>query len=42
MATLFAWKYGSHLYIPQELEVYLHPTGPEYEAAKMARVDEGL
>jgi hypothetical protein len=33
---LFAWECGSHLYEPQEFEVYLHATGPEYEAMKMA------
>jgi hypothetical protein len=27
MATLSAWECDSHLYEPQELEVYLYPTG---------------
>jgi hypothetical protein len=40
MATLHAWEYGSHLHGPQELEVHLHATRPEYEAVKMARVDQ--
>jgi hypothetical protein len=40
--TLSAWEYGSHLYGPQEFEVYLYPTESEYEAKKMARVDQGL
>jgi hypothetical protein len=42
MATLSAWECGSHLYGPQELEVYLYPTGSKYEAKKMARVDQRL
>jgi hypothetical protein len=40
--TLSAWEYGSHLYGPQEFEVYLYPTESEYEVKKMARVDQGL
>jgi hypothetical protein len=39
MATLSAWECGSHLYGPQELEVYLHPTRSEYEAKEMAQID---
>jgi hypothetical protein len=42
MATLSAWECGSLLYGPQKLEVYLYPTRSEYEAKKMARVDEEL
>jgi hypothetical protein len=42
MVTLSAWKCGSHLYGPQELEVYLYPTRFEHEAKKMARVDQRL
>jgi hypothetical protein len=40
--TLSAWKCGSHLYGPQEFEVYFYPTRSEYEAKKMTRVDQGL
>jgi hypothetical protein len=42
MVTLLAWECGSHLHGPQELEVYVQSTGLEHEAAKMARVDQGL
>jgi hypothetical protein len=42
VVTLFAWECGSHLHGPQELEVYLYLTRFEYEAKKMARVDQGL
>jgi hypothetical protein len=42
MATLSAWECGSHLYGLQELEVYLYPVKSEYEAKKMARIDQGL
>jgi hypothetical protein len=42
MATLLAWEYDSYLYGPQKLEIYFHPTGLEYEAAKMAGVDQRL
>jgi hypothetical protein len=34
VATLSAWEYGSHLYEPQKLEVYLYPTRFEYEVTK--------
>jgi hypothetical protein len=40
--TLSAWERGSHLYRPQEFEVYLDPTRSEYEAKKISRVDQGL
>jgi hypothetical protein len=40
--TLFAWKCGSHLHGPQELEVHLHATRDEHEAAEMALFDQGL
>jgi hypothetical protein len=40
--TLSAQQCASHLHGPQELEVYLYPTKSEYEAKKMARVDQGL
>jgi hypothetical protein len=40
--TLSAFERGSHLYRPQEFEVYLYPTRSEYEAEKTARVDHGL
>jgi hypothetical protein len=40
--TLSAWEHGSHLYGPQEFEIYLYPTRSEYEAKKMTRVDLGL
>jgi hypothetical protein len=40
MVTLSAWERGSHLYGPQELEVYFYPTEFEYVAVKMARVDK--
>jgi hypothetical protein len=36
VTTLSTGKCGSHLYGPQKLEVYLYPTGFEYEAVKMA------
>jgi hypothetical protein len=42
MTILSPWEGGSHLYGPQELEVYLYTSRPEYEAKKMARVDQGL
>jgi hypothetical protein len=42
MVTLSAWECCSHLYEPQEFEVYLYPTRSEYEAKKMARVHQGL
>jgi hypothetical protein len=42
MTTLLAWKYDSHLYGPQKLKIYFHPTGLEYEAVKMAGVDKKL
>jgi hypothetical protein len=42
VATLSPWKCGSHLYRSQKLEVCIHSTGSEYEAAKMTRVDQGL
>jgi hypothetical protein len=42
MATLLAWEYDSHLNGPQKLEIYFHPSGLEYEAVKMARVDKRL
>jgi hypothetical protein len=42
VATLSTWECGSYLYGPQKLEVYLYPTGFEYEATKMAQVDQGL
>jgi hypothetical protein len=40
--TLSARKCGSHLYGPQKFEVYLYPSRSEYEAEKMARIDQGL
>jgi hypothetical protein len=40
--TLLAWKCGSHLHRPQKLDIHLHTTGFEHEAAKMARVNKGL
>jgi hypothetical protein len=40
--TLSAWERGSHLYGPQEFEIYLYPARSEFEAKKMARVDQGL
>jgi hypothetical protein len=40
--TLSAWERGSYLYGPHEFKVYLYPTRSEYEAKKMARVDQGL
>jgi hypothetical protein len=42
MATLSVGESGSHLYGPQKLEVYLYPIEFEYEATKMAGVDQGL
>jgi hypothetical protein len=42
VATLSVWERGSHLYGPQEFEVYLYPTRSEYEAKKMPRGDQGL
>jgi hypothetical protein len=42
MATLSTWECGSYLYRPQKLEVHFYPTGFEYEAAKVARIDQGL
>jgi hypothetical protein len=42
MTTLSAWECDSHLYGPQEFEVNLDPSRSEYEAKKMARVDQGL
>jgi hypothetical protein len=42
VVTLPTWGCGSNLYRPQKLEVYLYPTGFEYEAVKMARVDQVL
>jgi hypothetical protein len=42
MATLLAWDCDTHLHRPQKLEVQLHSTGLEREAAKMARVNHGL
>jgi hypothetical protein len=40
--TLPMLECDSHLYGPEKLEVYLYPTKSEYEAKKMARVDQGL
>jgi hypothetical protein len=40
--TLSVRECGSHLYGPQEFEVYLYPAKSKYEAKKMARVDQGL
>jgi hypothetical protein len=42
VATLSTWECGSYLNGPQKLEVHLYPSGHEHEAAKMARVDQGL
>jgi hypothetical protein len=42
MVTLSTWESVSHLYGPQELEVYLYPARSKYEAKKMTGVDEGL
>jgi hypothetical protein len=42
MVALFAWECGSHLYGPQDLEVYLYLARSEYEANKKAQVDQGL
>jgi hypothetical protein len=42
VVTLSACECGSHLYKPQNLDVYLYATGFEYEAAKMAWVNQGL
>jgi hypothetical protein len=42
VATLSTWECVSYLYGPQKLEVHLYPTRFEHEAAKMARVDQGL
>jgi hypothetical protein len=42
METSYAWECGSHLYIPQKLEVYLYPTRFEHEVKKMTRVDQRL
>jgi hypothetical protein len=42
MATLSVGEYGSHLYRPQKLEVYLYLTEFEHEAKKMAQVDQVL
>jgi hypothetical protein len=40
--TLLAWEYDSYLYRPQKLEIYFYPIGLEYEAVKMAEVDQRL
>jgi hypothetical protein len=40
LVTLSVGKCGSHLYRPQEHEVYLYPTGFEHEAKKMDQVDQ--
>jgi hypothetical protein len=40
--TLSAWECGSHLYIPQEFEVYLYLTRSKYETKEMVTVDQGL
>jgi hypothetical protein len=40
VASLSTWECGSYLYGPQKLEVHLHLTEPEHEAAKVARVDQ--
>jgi hypothetical protein len=40
--TLSIWERGSHLYGPQEFEVYLYRTRSKYEAEEMVRVDQGL
>jgi hypothetical protein len=42
VATLSAWKCGSYLYKPQKFELYIYATRSEYEAKKMARIDQGL
>jgi hypothetical protein len=42
MATLHIGECGSHLYRPQELEIYLYPAGSKYEANNMAQVDQRL
>jgi hypothetical protein len=42
MMTLFAGECGSYLYRPQKFEIYLYSARYEYEAKKMAGVDEGL
>jgi hypothetical protein len=34
MMTLSAWEHRSHLYRPQEFEVYLYPTRYEYEVER--------
>jgi hypothetical protein len=40
MVTLSAWEYGSHLYIPQKLDIYLYPTRFDYQAANMDGVGQ--
>jgi hypothetical protein len=35
VTAISAWERGLHLHGSQELEVYLYPTGSEYEAKKM-------
>jgi hypothetical protein len=42
MVTLSIWECGSHLYQPQELEVYFYSTRFEHKAKKMAIVDQRL
>jgi hypothetical protein len=42
MAALSTWECGSYLYGPQKLEVHLYPTGFQYEATKVALIDQGL
>jgi hypothetical protein len=36
VVTLSTWECGPHLYGLQKQEVYLYPTGFEYEAANIA------
>jgi hypothetical protein len=42
MTALSTWEYDSYLYGPQKLDVHLYPTGFEYEAVKVAQIDQGL
>jgi hypothetical protein len=42
VASLSTWECGSYIYGPQKLEVQLHPTELEHEAARMAQLDQGL
>jgi hypothetical protein len=42
VASLSTWECGLYLYEPQNLEVHFYPTGFEYEAAKVAQIDQGL